>query len=569
MITTPKSRRRDNNKPLEEVKERRRIRNRIAQRTTRERRVAHIRDLEERLASYENDKDNSKLPELLEENAKLRKGLHAARTKLLSLATSASYAAGSIKPLLHLEESPPEGASPTPPPPSPSPALELELDSQAHSKVRPEENAAEDQASTSAVAGTVGTSKLSDSPHTCSILQENDAACPMISNTYHCGGLDLAQSSWSAPRPYNEEGSLEEFASQYFTTFSDTDILHASFQQASDTMKIPDMEMVVSQPNDGCTSDSYSDLTYLDNGLLTHGRLLMTPQSRSEGNHQSVFSAHVDCIINILRRGGVADLYTRAPRLIDTMLEGFVEECWPCMKKWFCLTDSYTTLRWVLWWQIVRTSEALNDIPETHTPTAVQTALRHPSIIDWVPFPSIRNALILSDGYDVDQVYCDTVENCVLQKEEPEIARNDYAHVKYKSVISLLQTALQSATDASNPSSNTQGAGTAEDDNIFSERPLKRTKAASSAYCQLLIDFGRWVVKLDPAFFIKYPDLYDASIVAKGPSMDPRGPKIQKPAPLTFTATNTYASLLFRDKNYRTYGMDSRIRHRQRETRFT
>lgn len=221
------------------------------------------------------------------------------------------------------------------------------------------------------------------------------------------------------------------------------------------------------------------------------------------------------------------------------------------MKMWYTITDSYTTIRWVLWWQISQTSEALDDIPETNTPTPVQRALPHPRIIDWIPFASIRNKLIISDGYEIDQVFCDLTQAFVLQKEDStQQPPETHGAVPYKSVIGLLRAALHSA----GPSESRGGS-------IFDEGPLKRTKAASSAYCQQLISFGRWVVKLDPSFFAKYPALYDPAIVSSGPCWDVIGEsQIQRPKPLSTEAINTYANLLLKDQNYRTYGMDSRLK---------
>ncbi|KAK6380738.1 hypothetical protein LTS17_004938 [Exophiala oligosperma] len=286
----------------------------------------------------------------------------------------------------------------------------------------------------------------------------------------------------------------------------------------------------------------------------------LLPPTANALHVESALSAHLDCLINILRRGGLATQYTHAPQLVDDMLDGFLEECWPCMKTWYTMTDSYTTIRWVIWWQISQTSEALEDIPETNTPTPVQRALPHPSIIDWIPFASIRNRLIISDGYDIDQVFCDMTEAFVLQKE----AATQEGAVMYKSVIGLLRAALVSAGSSSPSPSSSSSESHGGSGDIFDEGPLKRTKAASSAYCQQLINFGRWVVKLDPSFFSKYPSLYDPAIVSSGPCWDLLGreSRIQRPKPLTTEAINTYANLLLKDQNYRTYGMDSRLQPR-------
>lgn len=81
----------------------RRIRNRLSQRTTRERKAAYIRDLEQRLELYQVKTESSRVQELLDENARLRNGLHAARRRLFSIATSLNCAADSLEPLLELK----------------------------------------------------------------------------------------------------------------------------------------------------------------------------------------------------------------------------------------------------------------------------------------------------------------------------------------------------------------------------------------------------------------------------------------------------------------------------------
>lgn len=142
------------------------------------------------------------------------------------------------------------------------------------------------------------------------------------------------------------------------------------------------------------------------------------------------------------------------------------------MKTWYTMTDSYTTIRWVLWWQITRTSEAFDDIPETNTPTPVQIALPHPSIIDWVPFASLRNTLVLSEGYDLDQVFCDMTEAFVLQKEDlPSGQIGESGGVTYKSVITFLEAALRSSADT-DPSTSQSRSYEAEVEDIFSGGPL-------------------------------------------------------------------------------------------------
>ncbi|OAL35288.1 hypothetical protein AYO20_05339 [Fonsecaea nubica] len=378
------------------VKDQRRIRNRLAQRTTRERKAAYIQELEKQVASYQRDNANLHVQDLMKEVAELRRALQKARSKLLSIATTANSSAESL------------------------------------------------------------------APHLLRAKQDQNTLQPSTGNP---------------------EGIIED-------------------------------------------KDDFSDR---EQSETSEGVCLTTAPHENRADSE-------------------------APQLIDAMIDGFFEECCPNMKNWLEITDSYTTIRWVLWWQVTRTAEAAADIPATNTPTPVQIALPYLSAIDWIPFPSIRNTLILSDGYDVDQVFRNMHKSFVLQKEFP--VRDGSADRSYKSVTGLVQTALRATLDPS----DSAGHGLAHD--LWSEGPLKRTKAATSAYCQQLINFGRWVLKLDPGFFVKYPGLYDSSIVADGPCLElVNAPDVPPPKPLNMNAVNTYASLLLKDQNYHTYGMDLRIQH--------
>lgn len=398
-------------------------------------------------------------------------------------------------------------------------------------------------------------------------------------------GTNIAESCSSVPVSHAYQDTLlQGCSSQTFELYDDANTLvNHTFNHPAGSTETVQLDIQQSQPSVNVDSIVSHGALHGHGGFhSTYSPMLMGPMSlHHETHYESALSSHLDCLIKILRRGGIATQYTRyvdyliacwstflflraihrsAPQLLNDMLDGFLEECWPCMKRWYSITDSYTTVRWVLWWQISQTSEALDDIPETNTPTPVQRALPHPRIIDWVPFASIRNALIISEGYDIDQVFCDMTEAFVLQKEESGSQINEIGGVAYKTVVSLLQSALRSAV-VGNGSDSGHG-NNVEAEDVFSDGPLKRTKAASSAYCQQLINFGRWVLKLDPSFFQKYPGLYDSTVVASGPSwVLLNSPKIQRPKPLDAEAMNTYANLLLKDQNYRTYGMDSRLKH--------
>ncbi|KIW23438.1 uncharacterized protein PV07_11632 [Cladophialophora immunda] len=521
----------------------RRIRNRLAQRTTRERKAAYIQDLEKQVASYQRDNANLHVQDLMKEVAELRRALQKARSKLLSIATTANSSAESLAPHLLRKATKQDQNVLQPSSADPEGIIEDKDDFSDREQSEASEG----------VCLTTAHENRADSESVCcdqtrATAQNNDVLPQSVSPSLR---HQTAQSNCTTIQ-CQRDGVPEALEPSSFD-FSE-EIANVPFPNTSDTLNTLDAEMIGTATVSDETWSAYDTTCFDNNFSPTTPMTMMSGKDTGISAPTSVFSAHLDCIINILRRGGIARQHTRAPQLIDAMIDGFFEECWPSMKNWLEITDSYTTIRWVLWWQVTRTAEAAADIPATNTPTPVQIALPHLSAIDWIPFPSIRNTLILSDGYDVDQVFRNMHKSFVLQKEFP--VRDGSADRSYKSVTGLVQTALRATLDPS----DSAGHGPAQD--LWSEGPLKRTKAATSAYCQQLINFGRWVLKLDPGFFVKYPGLYDSSIVADGPCLElVNAPDVPPPKPLNMNAVNTYASLLLKDQNYHTYGMDLRIQH--------
>ncbi|OAP63323.1 hypothetical protein AYL99_02550 [Fonsecaea erecta] len=518
------------------AKDHRRLRNRLAQRTTRERRAAYIQHLEKQVASYQREDANSQIQDLMKEVAELRGALQKARSKLLSLAATANSSAESLASHLLLKAATQDQDVLQPSTEDPD------------CMVNDKDDSPDDEHSETANIGCLDKAPEEKREHPEPTAQNSSSLALSVSSSL---GHQAAQSICTTVQCQRDEVA-EGLESSSFD-FSE-DVTTLTFPHTSDNPDALDSELMGTATASDETWSAYDPTCFGNNFSSVTTMTTMNGKDTGCSAGTSVFSAHLDCIINILRRGGIARQHTRAPELMDAMIDGFFEECWPSMKNWLEITDSYTTIRWVLWWQVTRTAEASADIPATNTPTPVQIALPHLSAIDWIPFPSIRNNLILSDGYDIDQVFRNLHKSFVLQNEFP--IRDGFAARSYKSVTGLVQTALRTTLDPSDPA----GYGAAHD--LWSEGPLKRTKAATSAYCQQLINFGRWVLKLDPSFFVKYPGLYDPSIVAEGICLDlVNAPDVPPPRPLDMNAVNTYASLLLKDQNYRTYGMDLRIHH--------
>ena len=77
------------------------------------------------------------------------------------------------------------------------------------------------------------------------------------------------------------------------------------------------------------------------------------------------------------------------------MLSVFVCMSWSVMTSWHTYTRSHVPLKRLHIWRLNPTAEAYMKMDSYYRPTQIQLSIPHPSIIDWMPWPAMRDKLIL------------------------------------------------------------------------------------------------------------------------------------------------------------------------------
>ena len=345
----------------------RRVRNRLSQRAIRERRAIRIQQLEQDLAQIHKS-SGTRFDDLRAENEKLRNGLHATRKKLLSISTTTSSVADTIRALLDLEPTknePDDDAEP----------LEPET---------PKENRP------------INSTQSLESPSTEEIIVEQQNGLYELFPEQYGSTFDL------------NAMAIKTAIFPTLGTKKQTHILGSPEPWTDETI----LEQITRlAPTPGALTQQVETSSF-DEILPSDGAMMLSSK-RSISN----FSDHLDHIFKLLRLSGIDSHFTTAPLLVHSLLHSFIQNCWPVMDHWFTVTNSCTFMTRVMWWQTTKSAQSFIDMPGGYTPTPSQLILSYPCIIDWIPHHTIRNAMVANyDSYDVDQVICDMTDAYVVDE---------------------------------------------------------------------------------------------------------------------------------------------------------
>ncbi|KAF7594661.1 hypothetical protein BBP40_008753 [Aspergillus hancockii] len=88
----------------------------------------------------------------------------------------------------------------------------------------------------------------------------------------------------------------------------------------------------------------------------------------------------------------------------------------PDAMLWYANTRFYHIVD-LTGWQVFPCTKTLNKVHRQYRPTEVQLRQQYPQVIDWLPFPTIRNRLIQfhAANLQIDQIFCDTVSSYVIE----------------------------------------------------------------------------------------------------------------------------------------------------------
>ncbi|KAE8423000.1 hypothetical protein BDV36DRAFT_175001 [Aspergillus pseudocaelatus] len=216
----------------------------------------------------------------------------------------------------------------------------------------------------------------------------------------------------------------------------------------------------------------------------------------------------------------------------------------PLAMSWYTPTKFYYHITSLTMWQLNPTRELYMQLPMRYRPSALQLSESYPPIIDWCPFPSIRDRLIMlhAANSNIDQIICDIATAYVIETDISTIIQLDRPTFGYIRVWDLIQ-AMDEPTDCLSSNAPESFATTnlaayqaeissIEQETDFQEVSLpapsmealfQTDKYARLAFKELRMDDGVARFKLDPLLFEKYPELYEPgdTIVATGLAVRP------------------------------------------------
>jgi hypothetical protein len=217
----------------------------------------------------------------------------------------------------------------------------------------------------------------------------------------------------------------------------------------------------------------------------------------------------------------------------------------PDVMRWYARTRFYHIVNLTAW-QVCPCSLTFDSIHSQYQPTVLQTRLQnqYPKVIDWIPFPTIRDRLIQLHAANprIDQIFCDVVSSYIAEAWMSDLIAGAPTIKVHIRVTDLVQNIDPSAS--MNRSDTASG--------VSLPAPDVATLFASPEYSlavfhHLGMDLGVSNYKIDPAFFATYPELYDHNACISGEGI-PLRPDAQArltcPIPLDSKIFQTYRNFI-------------------------
>ncbi|KAJ6000729.1 hypothetical protein N7481_001138 [Penicillium waksmanii] len=161
----------------------------------------------------------------------------------------------------------------------------------------------------------------------------------------------------------------------------------------------------------------------------------------------SVFSDHISSWEMYLKQKWDATapfLNGRMDCLITSayfMTSAFICLSWPSMTSWHTYTKAHIPVMKITAWHIDPSVESYNNMSQTWRPTKTQISRKHPAIIDWIPWPSIRDKLITCHAANplIDNVIGAIGHSYVMEIDLSKLIANIPPTPGYVSVWDLIQ----------------------------------------------------------------------------------------------------------------------------------
>ncbi|PPJ61062.1 hypothetical protein CBER1_07395 [Cercospora berteroae] len=227
---------------------------------------------------------------------------------------------------------------------------------------------------------------------------------------------------------------------------------------------------------------------------------------------------------------------------ISCVVQAFANNTWQSATAWD--TRTFTNLQALTAWRMNRTEMNWRRIIPHFRPTKIQTFSAHPSIIDWMPWPSIRDNLIIyhSANPKLDQIIDDIGSCWAIEADLSQSIKCPTPVVGFVLLWPLVHTVTASNCHSDSPnnvchhacntrvSSGDEGWATRSASEAGSDRSGKLPAASvEELYSSATLARAAFQVlglgirtyndyRLDPVLFERYPELFDsqADVMARG-----------------------------------------------------
>ncbi|TDZ32395.1 hypothetical protein C8035_v012425 [Colletotrichum spinosum] len=262
----------------------------------------------------------------------------------------------------------------------------------------------------------------------------------------------------------------------------------------------------------------------------------------------SPFSDHIQLLQSLLKGKLAASGFTPGRQAsmkgiyqpVLMVLSMFNSMTRPDVMAWYAKTRFFHIIELTAW-QLYPSDATFEKLHERYRPTEIQTRHPHPRVIDWIPFPSIRDRLIQLHAANprIDEIFCEAVTGYVVESNMSELvlgAPPITVHIRVTDLITAMSLASGEESEAAvtlpAPDITT----------LFSS-----PRYARAAFKHLNMDKGASYYKIDPAFYAKYPELFDQAndLTARGIPLRPKSQKVLTyPGPLDPSTVETYRSFI-------------------------
>ncbi|EXJ73046.1 uncharacterized protein A1O5_04195 [Cladophialophora psammophila CBS 110553] len=95
-----------------------------------------------------------------------------------------------------------------------------------------------------------------------------------------------------------------------------------------------------------------------------------------------------------------------------------VREAWPAAEGYWNLTATFRGFLYAELWRNFPCQRSYNQLPPAYRPTRIQLSIPHSPMIDWMPWPDVRDmAIMYQDQIDVDALFRMAIHNVVAHRK--------------------------------------------------------------------------------------------------------------------------------------------------------